>query len=272
MSAPEVKAPDEKPPAAGWPRVGEVNVLEASIGAKGSGKSTHQVMRAYELQRQFAGAYVIGHSIGQRLPTRLPPGMYGGVELPITYHRSVIDLERGLRKAPQRWHIIAPPLAQEDRTPDRPKSSADDLLKFSIGLSHALRVQAWHRAHPLRFLPKNGASFTGLQVPPVIVILDEGVAVQAAAAGERSKGEKADWFNEYLISLRHLHIALLYAVQGATMRSWHILEQASAIHCFQVAHQWGLNAIQAAGASPEQVEQIRTLPKYHHVTISVGAK
>ena len=94
------------------PKIGEWNILEASIGQRGMGKSTYQCRRVWELTREAGGAYVIGHSLGARLPERLPKEL-GGHELPITYHHTIAELERGLRRKPDRWHILAPPLAGE---------------------------------------------------------------------------------------------------------------------------------------------------------------
>ena len=258
------------------PQIGTVDVMEIYLGARGSGKSVAMCARARELCRELGGAYVIGHSIGQRLPSSLPAAVAGGgaPALPITYHRSVGELERGLKSKPNRWHIIAPPLADEDAHPDRPRSSADDLIRYSVRLSKAIRDQAWKHEHPIRGLAgvPAKATYTGLKAPPVIVLIDEGVAVAGAAGGDRGKGEKTDWFREILISLRHLHIIVLYCAQGATMRSWHMLEQATAIHCYQTTHEIALNAIRQAGADADELEQIRRLPLYSYVTVVPIAK
>jgi hypothetical protein len=255
-----------------WPGIGQFNFLEALVGARGSGKSTYACQRALELQRQ-TGAYVIGHSIGQRMPRSLPPSVYGGMSLPLEYHRSTTALDRGLRRHPERWHVVGPPLAEEDPTPNLERSSADDVLRYAIRLSYSLREQAWLRAHPFRlWMPKKGVNFDGLRSPPIIVVIDEGIAVTGAAGGARAKGASTDWFNELLISLRHLHIGIIYSIQSATLRSWHLLEQATAIHVYQIRHQWAINAIQAAGASEDEIARIETLPRFERVTLSPEAR
>ena len=241
--------------------IGEWNVLEASIGQRGMGKSTFQCYRALALAREAGGAYVIGHSLGARLPSRLPKEL-GGDALPICYHRTLADLDKQLRKHPERWHIIAPPMLTR-RDEERAAATCDELLGYSIELSNALRTRAFRRAHPLQSV-KRAQDLTGIPCPPSIVIVDEGVAIDAARTRKRDDDK---WFLEYLYSLRHLHIALLYAIQNATARSWQTLEQATAIHCFFIRHEWALQSIRAAGASDEDIAAIRELAPHEHITI-----
>lgn len=264
-------APTE-PTAAGGkhPTIGTVNVLEASIGQRGAGKSTLQCMRADELSRQWGGAYVLGHSLGARLPRALPDGR----ELPIVYHENLAKLERGLRRAPDRWHVLAPPIGKRGE-----RETADDLLKFSVRLSEAIRKQAWQKHHPLGFWKPN-VRMDDIEAPPIIVVIDEGIAVEAAGAGA-SRKEENRWFMEYLYSLRHMHVALLYAIQNPSARSWHVLDQATSIHVFSIRHRWALQSIEAAGASESEVERIKRLPtpeqlrtgerKHEHVTLAFEA-
>lgn len=246
------------------PRIGEWNHLEACIGQRGTGKSTYQCRRVWELTREAGGAYVVGHSLGARLPERLPEEL-GGHELPITYHHTLAGLERGLRSRPDRWHILAPPLVGEGKTDVRDPETADDLLRYVIRLSSSLRDSAYAREHPMRaiFGARSTRKYTGIRCIPIIVIIDEGIAIESAGIARK---EENRWFLQFLYSLRHLHVALLYAIQNATARSWQVLEQATAIHCFAVRHEWALNAIRAAGASKEQIEEIRHLDKFERVT------
>jgi hypothetical protein len=258
------KSPDSSALEAdsGAPRIGEWNHLEACVGQRGVGKSTFQCARAKQLVDEAGGAYVVGHSLGARLPESLPPELGGGI-LPIDYHPTIASLSRGLQRKPARWHILAPPLlvdAQGDA------ETADDLLKFVISLSDALRKRAWRAEHPL--LPFRQTSKTlGLPSTPIVCIIDEGIAVEAASTGSRGRNEDNRWFLQMIYSLRHMHTALLYAIQEPSARSWRLLEAATAVHIFRIKHRWALNAIAAAGAEPDQIEQIRTLPKYARVTI-----
>lgn len=260
----DVEAPSAKP-SNEWPKVGELNVLEASIGKKGMGKSTHQAARAWKLQEE-TGGYVIGHSLGARLPERLPKEL-GGASLPITYHQSIEALDRGLRRHPKRWHVLAP-LLPEEGGPEEP-DTADDLMRYSIRLSRAIREAAYRRAHPMGSLlgVKKDARFLGLRAPPVIVILDEGIAAGGAATGQAATGDTNRWFLSYIYSLRHYHVALFYAIQEPTSRSWRVLESATTTYVFRLDHEWAINAIRAAGASAEQAEQVRTLKPYQYITL-----
>jgi len=248
-----------------YPLVGEWNHLEASIGARGMGKSTEQCVRARELVSIARGAYVIGHSLGARLPLSPPPTV-GGPAYPIVYHQSLDKLERGLRRFPGKWHILAPPLFGDSR--DAPTShsdgTADALLQFAIRLSTQLRKAAWNKAHPFKLWNPN-VNYTGIRCPPIIVIIDEGVAIDSASVGKKDKNS---WFFKFIFSVRHLHIALLYAIQNSNARNWQILEQSTIIRVFAVKHEWALNSLRAAGATPDELERIRTQGRYQYVTLT----
>lgn len=247
-----------------WPKVGEFNHLEASIGARGMGKTTWQEHRAWKIQRE-TGAYVIGHSLGARL-TRVLPAELGGAELPIKYHTTLRDLERGLRRYPAKWHILAPPLAADGNAVSAGQAiaTADALLQFSAKLSTSIRKAAWKKKNPFKWWGPN-VEYKDVRCPPVIVLIDEGIAIES---GGPSRKEDNRWFLQYLYSLRHYHIALLYAIQDSSARSWRVLEQATRIFVFAIRHQWALNGMNAAGATKEEVERIRRLGKWQHVEIA----
>lgn len=246
------------------PLVGTWNHLEASVGARGMGKSTEQCVRARELQHEANGAYVIGHSLGARLPTR-PPPTTGGDPYPITYYTTLAKLEHGLRRHPDRWHILSPPLAGDGhKVPDGRVETADDLLHFAMRLSTALRKQAWQKQHPLKWWGPN-VSYHDTRARPIVVIIDEGIAIDAAST---TKKEANKWFLSFIYSIRHLHIALLYAIQNSNARSWQILEQSTVIKVFAIHHEWALNALRAAGATEDQLEEIKTQGKYKFVPLT----
>jgi hypothetical protein len=247
-----------------YPKIGEWNHLEASIGARGMGKSTWQEYRAWQLQ-QKSGGYVIGHSLGGRLTRELPREL-GGHSLPIVYHTTIDKLESGLRRNPAKWHILSPPLALDGNKikAGEALATADELLKFAARLSTAIRKSAWQRRHPFRIWGPN-VDYKDIECPPIILIIDEGIAVESAAP---SRKEENKWFLQFLYSLRHYHIALLYAIQDGSARSWRILEQATMIYVFAIRHQWALNCMNAAGATTEEIDRIRRLQKYEHVTIA----
>lgn len=257
-----------KPPRA---RVGEFNHLIINIGARESGKSVYGCIRARQLQAEAGGALVVGHSLGHRVPSVLP----NGTRIPVEYHRNIEQLERAQRRRPNNWHIIGPPLADEDQRPDLPRSSADDLIHWTVRLSYAIRSQAWLRSDRSGWrltVPDKGADFTGLEATPIIIMLDEGAAVGGAAGGDRGKGEGTDWFREILISLRHCHVGIILNIQSANMKSWRLLEQATEVNCFQVVHQYAINSLRDAGASEEQIEQVKHLDLYERVTFYPVAK
>jgi hypothetical protein len=192
--------------------------------------------------------------------------------LPLVYHESIRKLEQGIRRQPDKWHILAPPINSKGH-----RDTCDELLQFVVRLSDSLKKAAWQRAHPFGFW-KSTVNMEGIHCTPIIVLIDEGIAVEAAGP---SRKDRNTWFLEFLYSLRHMHVVLLYAIQDASARSWRVLEQATAIHVFSIRHAWALQSIQAAGASPEEIERIRHLPtpeqlksgerKHEHVTLAFAA-
>lgn len=247
---PKARAP-EAPPARGVP-IGSLDVLEAFVGARGQGKSTFLCQQVADLVEDVGGAYVIGHSMGARLPERLPDGP----RLPIDYHENVDAMARALRRNPNRWHIVA-----------SSTQPADPVIHYARRLSHSMREGIWRREHPLR--PFNDTRrLDGKPMIPIVVIIDEGIAVDAADGRGGSAGhEETKWFRAWLFSLRHEHIAVFYAIQNANARSYLVIDQATAVHAFKTRHEWALSAIRAgAGATQEQLERIRSLPRYERLT------
>ncbi len=263
----ELGKPVEAPPPPGKiepPRIGTWNHLEASVGARGSGKSTDQCERADELAHEAGGAYIIGHSLGQRLPERFLDGR----KIPIVYHQTIANLARGLQRHPEKWHVLAPALPEEGGPPLDKRESADDLIKYVIRLSSSIRKRAWQNANPWKFW-RAGTRTLDIPCPPIILVIDEGIAVDAAGKGKR---ESDKWFLEFVYGLRHHHVAMLYAIQEPTARSWRVIEASTALHVYQLRHEWALQAIRAAGADDVMMERIRNLDIYEHVTILGGAQ
>lgn len=232
--------------------IGNWNRLAVLIGERGYGKSTWGAYLALRWQRE-AGAYVIGHSLGGRLPRRLPPEL-GGHELPIRYHETLDGVRRGIYWHPGKWHILAPPPGRSDG------ATADDLLQFSHQFSDSVRKSHWERKHWGFW--KHNANHEDVDAPPIVVIIDEGVAVKGAG---QSRKEKNDWFLEYLISLRHLHIGLIWSMQDPTLRTWQILGQATDLYMFHTHHFYALNALWAAGVPEEEIEKVKSLPRFRHI-------
>lgn len=257
------------------PEVGTFNVLEVTLGQRGEGKSSWQCHRARELVRLASGqAFVIGHSLGARLPKSLPAELGGGT-LPIEYHRSIESLDKGLHARPANWHIFAPPLRLIMTAKQRSElvqQTCDDLIKYSAHLSQALRDRAYDREHPLEMKTAAARDYDGIKCPVVIVIVDEGIAIESAGKGDdKSSRDKRDWFLEWIYSLRHFHTALLYAIQNPSARNWHLLSEATAVYLFRIRHQWALNEAQAAGASRAEIKLVRKFPKGSHRMLEVGA-
>lgn len=262
--------PAEKDPR---PKIGTVDDLEVYLGQRGTGKSTAMVARARALRNKFGGAYVIGHSLGRRLPSQLPAEL-GGHKLPIRYHTTLQKLAKALRDKPDEWHILAPPLALEmprDYYDKIERQTADDLLRFSVQLSTAIRIAAYRKQHPLSITRDvSRLDFDGLPATPIIVLVDEGVAVESA--GQSKSNPLRQEFLEYIFSLRHLHIALLWSIQDPTARGWNIMGQATWLHVFHIKHEYALQAVRAAGGSEDDLEKIANQYAYESVAIRVKVR
>jgi hypothetical protein len=106
----------------------------------------------------------------------------------------------------------------------------------------------------------------------VIVIIDEGVAVEGAIASKTRK--KSNEFLQFLFSLRHMHIALVLADPGSqrAQLSAHVTGDEIDVH--HTRHQYAINAIRAAGASEDELDAIQSDhgSPYDYVTIPVSAK
>lgn len=220
------------------PEIGKVNALEIAIGLRGFGKSTLLAERCFQLSAEWGGAYVIGHSLGARMPDKLPDG----TKLPIRYYATLRDLENGLQSHPGDWHILV-------------GGSADPVIHYARALSEAIRAKAW-------FDEGNWSRWNitkrmdGIHAVPVIIIIDEMIALNAA--GGKTQGTKeTEWFREWVFSLRHEHTALLAGIQNAAARSWLMVEQATRIYAVKARHAWALELLRAAGATQDQLDNVR---------------
>lgn len=232
------------------PVIGEVDALEVSLGLRGYGKSTILSARIREL-RARVGGYVIGHSLGARIGRKLPAEL-GGHELPIRYHETLRKMEVGLREHPEDWHI-------------KVGGSADDVIQYARALSLKVRERAWIDAGKVGRWSL-AREMDGISAPPIILLIDEGIAVDAAAGNAQGKAEHA-WFREWLFSLRHEHIALFWAIQNSSARSWVLVEQATCLYAFRIRHRWAIECVRAAGATEEDVRRLRYLERGERVVI-----
>lgn len=236
--------------------IGDIDVCETFVGQRGNGKSTFMCAQAVDQVVEAGGAYVIGHSMGARLPVRLPDG---GPILPITYHVDVDSMDRGLKRHPGRWHIVA-----SETVP------ADEVIQYARRLSYSMRERLWRARHPFqRFNSTRKMDDGTFFAPPIIILVDEGIMVDAANSKGDGAGDDQRWFKAWLFSLRHEHTALYYSIQNANARSYIIIDQATKIHAFHSRHEWALGAIRAgAGATQEDIERIRNLPRYEKLTFT----
>lgn len=235
-------------PASHSPEIGSVNVLECAVGLRGYGKSTKLCMEIVELSGRHT-SYVIGHSLGARLPDRLPDGS----ELPIVYHASMRDLEKGLRNHPGKWHI-------------KVGGKADEVILYARALSVSLRKKAWADAGKIEKWTQ-ASRMLGMRAPLVILLIDEGIAAKAAGAGAVKSGKSRgkpptgeandldgdDWFLEWVFSIRHEHTAVFWGIQNANARSWYLLDQATRIYVVRTRHEWAIQSLRSAGLDQDEL-------------------
>ncbi len=240
-------------------------MLECAVGLRGYGKSTQLCSRIWELTHEYT-SYVIGHSLGARLPDNLPADI-GGAQLPIVYHNSMPELERGLRRDPGKWHI-------------KVGGKADDVIQYARQLSVQLRKIAWRDAGKLeKWTP--ASRMLGMHAPLVIVLVDEGIAAKAAKSGaikaahKRPSGKPPsadeldgeDWFLEWVFSIRHEHTAVFWGIQNANARSWYLLDQATKIFVVRTRHEWAIQSLRSAGLDQEELAGLPNMERGEIVVI-----
>ncbi len=215
--------------------IGTLDRVTAILGERGMGKSTLAKMDAREFQRE-TGGYVIGHS---------PNGQIGAAD-DIAFYDSLEKLSRGLRKHPGKMHFLA-------------KGAAEPVIHYADSLALAIRRSA-HRRQWKRFREHRPAP-PGMMAPPVLVIIDEGASMK-----RHPNNEELEHLERFLTSARHKHVALSWSIQAPSARQWVLLEQANRFRVFRYTHEWGANAIRAAGIPKEVVDELRDLPRfvYYH--------
>lgn len=234
--------------------IGTWNHVEVVIGLRGFGKSTYCVDRARELQRE-SGAYVIGHSLGARLPTELPDGS----KVDIVYYETIDKLDAGLKRRPEMMHVLA-------------TGDADILLRYARDLSIALRQRAWRREKGFlrRWSPMS--NMDGIKCRPIVVVFDESVALTMNLGKSGARNEDNRYFKEAVYSARHEHIAYMFQIQDPTALGPALQTQATNYIVFHTEHQWSINAFNAMGATDEQLREIPLLEVGEYVEFGPGVK
>lgn len=234
--------------------IGTWNHVYVILGLRGTGKSTYCVDKAEDLAHG-SGAYKIGHSLGARLPRALPDG----TQVDIRYYASIDKLDKGLRRSPNAFHVLA-------------SGDADELLRYARDLSERIRRRAWRRAHGI-FKPWSPMrDMTGIVAPPIVCVFDETVAMSMNLGRSGGRNVEARYFREAIYSARHEHIAYLFQIQDPNAMGPALMSQATNYVCFRLEHQWAKNAVEGAGCPPDELEEIGTLPDYEYVEFGAGVR
>ena len=218
--------------------VGKLDRITVILGERGTGKSTLAWLDAKEFQRE-TGGYVIGHSpngqIGQR------PGVH--------FWDDISKLSRGMRRWPGDQHFVV-------------KGSAEELIAYGDRMALSIRRRAFMKKFPLKRWREDRPMPPGVFAPPVLIIVDEGVAMK-----RHPSNEEIEHLEKFLTSARHKHVAFTWLSQAPTSRQWIILEQANRFRIFRYTHEWGGNAIRAAGLDKDALQVVKEMPNfmyYHH--------
>jgi hypothetical protein len=211
--------------------LGTLDRITVVVGERGVGKSTltRRDSRAFQLEM---GGLVIGHS---------PNGQIGAAPF-ISFADSMRELERGLRRKPEQQWILT-------------TGEPEELLDYASALSLALRKRA-HQRVDVRFKPTRPPP-PGLDATPLLVVIDEGAHLK-----RHPTNEEVERLEHFLVGARHAHVALTYSIQAPTKRAWILMEQASRFRVFRYSHEYGQNALRAAGLPQEVTEELGSLPNY----------
>jgi hypothetical protein len=215
--------------------IGTLDDVVSVFGAKKTGKSTWALREARRFQLA-TGGYVIGHS---------PNGQIGRAS-DVEFSRDVETLARRLARHPEKIHVVT-------------TGAPEDVLDYGRAMARALRERAVKKAGHWRFDPHSPAP-PGVMAPPVLVIYDEGIAMQ-----ENPSREESMEFQRFLTSTRHEHMAFMFLNQAPSKRAWMIAEQSRRVIMFRYLHEWGANSIRAAGIPQETVLKLKTLPRFEYL-------
>ncbi len=238
--------------------IGAMNNVKLILGLRGYGKSTYCAHDALTMQGA-TGAYVIGHSLGARFPANLPDG----TSVPVDFYPSIEKLKIGLRRNPTRIAILV-------------GGNGDEVIRYARELSFEIRRRAYYREHGwARALTKpfnNLRQMDGIVARPIIVIVDEGVAMSMNLGKTGSRREENKEFREAIYGARHEHIGYLFQIQDPNAIGPVLQTQATNYVVFRIEHQWALNAIGAMGATREDIQEIRNLEVGEYVEFGPAVK
>ncbi len=233
--------------------IGEWNHVYLIFGLRGFGKSTYCVEEAMRIGYP-AGAYVIGHSLGARFPRALPDGE----NVPVEFYSSIDKLNRGLKRNPAKIHILA-------------SGEADDVIRYARELSRSIRRKAWRREKGWFRQWNDMSNMNGIVAPPILVILDESVALSMNLGKTSHRNEDSRYFREALYSARHEHIGYMFQIQDPNALGPAVMSQGTNYVCFRLEHQWAINALNAAGAPDEMLDEIPHLELGEYVEFGHGS-
>lgn len=219
--------------------IGTLDRITVMVGEKGVGKSTLAKRDSEDFQRE-TGGLVIGHS---------PNGQIGYGDR-IAFASTMRELEKGIRRRPDlQWFLT--------------RGDPQEVIDYGTALSLALRKRAHDRVNAtrplfdrIRWREDRPPPFP-IDATPVLVVVDEGTSMR-----RHPTDSEIEALEQLLTSTRHKHLALTFLTQAPTKRLWVTMEQATRFRLFRYTHQWGGNAIRAAGVPQAVVEELPTLPNF----------
>jgi hypothetical protein len=200
------------------------------MGLRGTGKSAYALRRAVELQKD-PGCYVVVHDAAYRLPDHYFDDEGEKHTVDVRRYTSTAEAARGLKERPGAVHVLVVPDGME-------------VARFASQVAEA-----------------SLKSRTDGHLLPVVLVIDEGVAVKSA-----SRYRMADDMLEYLVMLRHNNVGLILAVQDPRFVHYSFAGTSSEIVIFHLHDEAALKKVCDLGMPRELADQARTLPKYKYLT------
>lgn len=211
--------------------IGKLDRVTVIVGERGTGKSTFLKNDCRTFQDE-TGGYILIHS---------PNGQIGDDD-DIRFARDLKELTKNLDREPEKLHCLT-------------QGSPEQLFAYAERLSLAIRKQAHEKANK-PFSPTLPAP-KGLRATPILIAIDEGAYLKRNPTNDETQE-----LEQLLVSARHKHLAFTWSIQAPTARAWVLFEQATRFRIFRYVHEWGANALRAAGIPQEVLKKIKELPRF----------
>ena len=251
------KAMRNPSPDVGVP-IGDFNEMIGIYAPRGYGKSSKALDIAEELQ-EAGPAYVIAHDPGFRLPPNRPDGS----PRPIVRHKTRQSVLTALQTHPTGIQAWGGQFEREDGT--RETITSEQVIELATEVAARSKVAAG-QAHGLEDVTSpDDFRLAGLPAIPVVVLIDEAVMARGA-----SKNRMSPEMRDFLISLRHLHVGLVYTAQGGGMVHYDMVQLATELYLGKSIHTRAHKAFEDAGVPADVIAKLPTMERFQFERVLIG--